>query len=511
MAGQIANLAALSDDTPWYKHSYMRKLNFITLSLVLFSSANGYDGSIMGGILALPKWKDFMGNPSGTYLGWITAIYWLGNGIGFPVAAWVSNKYGRKPGIYVGYIFLVAGVGMQTAAQNERTFTYSRLFIGIAASWLGNASPLLINEIAHPKQRSVANALFMCGWYVGGTLCGWVTFGCRNIPSSWCWRVPVLIQIVLPLIALPGLLLSPESPRWLISVGRNEEAAEILSKYHAGGDRQSAIVTCQMTEIENTITAEKEAASSGSYSDMIKTPGNRHRLFISISLGIFAQWAGNGVVSYYLPLVLTSVGVKSVTDQTLISACLNVWNLLWAIAAATSIDKLGRRFLLLTSASVMLVSFIIVTGLSGSFASTGSSAVGMAVIPFLFIFFAGYDIALTPLLTAYPCEIWQFTLRSRGLTVAWLSTVAAIFVNTFVNAIALDAIGWKYYIVFIVMLALLLVTAYFAYPETRGYTLEQIAIVFDGEDALVPHSTEKMAEVAEHEAKEFDRKAEHKV
>lgn len=98
--------------------------------------------------------------------------------------------------------------------------------------------------------------------------------------------------------------------------------------------------------------------------------------------------------SYYLPLVLTSVGVESVTDQTLISACLNVWNLLWAVAAATSVDRLGRRFLFLTSASVMLVSFIIVTGLSGSFATSGSSTVGTAVIPFLFIFFAGYDVGM---------------------------------------------------------------------------------------------------------------------
>ncbi|KAL6412603.1 sugar transporter [Ilyonectria robusta] len=509
MAGQ-GNLAGLSDDTPWYTHSYLRKLNFITLSLVLFSSANGYDGSIMGGILALPIWKDFMGNPSGVYLGWITAIYWLGNGIGFPVAAWVSNRYGRKPGIYVGYLFLILGVGMQTAAQNEKTFTVSRLFIGIAASWLGNASPLLINEIAHPKQRSVANALYMCGWYVGGTLCGWVTFACRNIPSSWCWRVPVLIQVVLPLVALPGLLMSPESPRWLISVGRKEEATDILAKFHAGGDRENAIVTYQVTEIDNTITAEKEASSSTSYFDMIKTPGNRHRLFISISLGVLAQWVGNGVVSYYLPLVLTSVGVKSVTDQTLISACLNVWNLLWAVAAATSVDRLGRRFLFLTSGSVMLVSFIIVTGLSGSFATSGSSTVGTAVIPFLFIFFAGYDVGMTPLLTAYPCEIWQFSLRSRGFAVSWCSTVAAIFVNTFVNAIALDAIGWKYYFVFIVMLIILLLCAYFGYPETRGYTLEQIAVIFDGEDAIVPHASEKIAEV-EHDSKEFDSKAEHKV
>lgn len=88
----------------------------------------------MGGLLALPRWNTFMHHPSGAYLGWITGIYWVGNGIAFPVAAWVSNNYGRKVGIYVGYLFLVLGVVMQAAAQNEGTFTYSRLFVGIAAS-----------------------------------------------------------------------------------------------------------------------------------------------------------------------------------------------------------------------------------------------------------------------------------------------------------------------------------------------------------------------------------------
>lgn len=92
----------------------------------------------------------------------------------------------------------------------------------------------------------------------------------------------------------------------------------------------------------------------------------------------------------------------------------------------------------------------------------------------------------TPFLTAYPCEIWQFGLRSRGLTVTWCSTVVGIFVNTFVNPIALDAIAWKYYIVFIIMLALLLITVFFAYPETRGHTLEQMAVVFDGVDSAAP-------------------------
>ena len=64
--------------------------------------------------------------------------------------------------------------------------------------------------------------------------------------------------------------------------------------------------------------------------------------------------------------------------------------------------------------------------------------------------------------------------------------MVAIFINTFVNPIALEAIHWKYYIVFIVMLTLLLITVYFAYPETRGHTLEQMAVIFDGPDAAVP-------------------------
>lgn len=86
----------------------------------------------------------------------------------------------------------------------------------------------------------------------------------------------------------------------------------------------------------------------------------------------------------------------------------------------------------------------------------------------------------TPFLTSYPCEIWPYRLRSRGLTVTWVATIIGMFFNTFVNPIALDAIGWRYYIVFIVVLVLFAVTAFFFYPETKGYSLEQVAVIFDG-------------------------------
>jgi hypothetical protein len=79
-------------------------------------------------------------------------------------------------------------------------------------------------------------------------------------------------------------------------------------------------------------------------------------------------------------------------------------------------------------------------------------------------------------------------LRSRGLTVTWLSTICAIFFNTFVNPIALASISWKYYIVYILVPAVFGLTAFFYYPETKGYSLEQVAVIFDGENtgALAP-------------------------
>ncbi|KAK0388797.1 hypothetical protein NLU13_5040 [Sarocladium strictum] len=497
LAHQLASVLP-SDGVPWYKQGHLIRLNSVILCLVCLSSAVGYDGSLMNGLQALPRWNEFMGMPHGAWLGFINAIYWFFNGVSFFLAAWVSNKYGRKVGLYLGHVFLVGGTILQTASHNEASFIAARALLGLAAGWYVSGAPMLINEIAFPTHRPIAAACFQCGFYLGSIVSAWVTFGTRNYGNSWDWRLPSLLQILLPLIAIPGTLLAPESPRWLASKDRIEEARQFVIKWHAGGDAESPLVDYETEEIVNTIKAEQEAHATSSYADMLKTKGMRWRLGVSISLGIFSQWSGNGVVSYYLALVLQTIGITSVTDQTLISACLQIWNLLWAIGAAASVERLGRRVLFITSASIMLVSYIIITGLSGSFANTGNSAVGTAVIPFLFIFFMGYDIALTPLVISYPLEIWPYRLRSRGFTVCYLSGIIAGLFNMFVNPIALNSIGWKYYFVYVVFLLAFLFIAYFFYPETRGHTLEQVAIIFDGEDAeVMPVGTTKIETLME--------------
>lgn len=106
-------------------------------------------------------------------------------------------------------------------------------------------------------------------------------------------------------------------------------------------------------------------------------------------------------------------------------------------------------------------------------------------------------------MVAYPVEIWPYTLRSRGLSVAWLSAIGALIFNTFVNPIALSAIGWKYYFVFVAILICYALTSYFFYPETKGYSLENMALLFEGDSAAIargkndweqPESSEEGAE-----------------
>ncbi|KKY28048.1 putative sugar transporter [Diplodia seriata] len=466
-----AELAAVlpADQPPWYRRRNLLRLNFCLISLILFSSANGYDGSLMNGLQALPQWNAFMHTPTGAWLGFINAVSSIGSIFQYPVAAWAGNRFGRKPGVLAGYAFLVLGVVLQTAAQNVAMFILGRFFVGCVSAWFMVTAPLLMAETAYPTHRGVLTAMFNCGWYVGSMLAAWVTFGTQSVPGSWSWRIPSLLQAGLPLLALPGYLLCPESPRWLASRGRTNDARAFFATYHApsspspssstsSSSSSSPLVDFELAEVQRALELESSDGKSNSYAAMLRTPGNRHRLLISLSLGVSAQWNGVGNVSYYLPTVLSTAGVTAPRDQTLLNGCIQAWNLVCAaFAACVLVDRAGRRPLFLWSCAGMLACYVAIAALTGAYDASGggggggggggSRAVGTAVIPMLFLYYAAYDAAWTPLLVAYPCEIWPFALRARGVAVTVATTQAAILFNTLVNPVALEAIGWRYYIV----------------------------------------------------------------
>ncbi|KAH6989941.1 general substrate transporter [Ilyonectria destructans] len=474
------------NDIPWYKKRNQVFLNFCLICLFLLSSGNGYDGSMLNGLLALPHWQSFMKHPSGAWLGFVSGASSLGAMFFYPVVAWSSNRFGRKPTILVGYIFLCVGVGLQTGATNIPMFVISRIIVGIASAFFGGCVPLLVTETAYPTHRGVFTGLYMCGWYVGSFLAAWSTYGTRNYDNSWSWRVPSVLQLLLPIVALPGLIMIPESPRFLASKERHQEARAFLVKYHAEDDETSPLAAFELAEITRSIQMERESQKSTSYREMVATPANRRRTFITVFLGVFGQWAGQNVAGYYLAPVLTTIGITTITQQTLINGFLQIWNLLCSLTGAFNVDRVGRRFLFLAATTGMLISYTLITALSATFAKGGSATVGTAVVPFLFLMYGCYSLAFTPLLVAYPVEIWPYDLRARGLSTMWVSTALAVFFNIFINPIALEAIAWKYYLLYVFILAGGGIVIYFTFPETRGHSLEEMARIFEGENASVP-------------------------
>ena len=149
------------ENKPWYTVAHLRKLNFIILSLLMYSGTVGYDGSMMNGIQSLEQWQEFMKHPTGTWLGFINAVMTIGGFSTLPIQAWTADKFGRRCCLYIGLAFCTLGAGLQTGARNSANFIVARFFIGVASAWL-SLSVVLITEIAYPAHRAKLTALYMC-------------------------------------------------------------------------------------------------------------------------------------------------------------------------------------------------------------------------------------------------------------------------------------------------------------------------------------------------------------
>ncbi|KAK0109484.1 hypothetical protein ONS95_002176 [Cadophora gregata] len=470
------------DTSPWYQKPNLRALYFCLIPAALgVEMTTGYDGSVLNGLQAVSHWQDFFGHPTGTRLGVLNASYNLGGLISLPLVPWVNDRFGRRNSIALGSIILMCGVVVQSAAQNYNMFLAARFLLGTGIPFAVSGAAQLLAELTYPKERAVVTGLFNVSWFVGAILAAGVTLGTYSIPNDWSWRIPSILQAAPSMLQLVFIYWVPESPRWLISKDRDAEAFEILVKYHGEGDRNNAFVQAEFVEIQTQLRLEK-LSSQRKWIELLQTPGNRKRVLIVMCLGIFAQWSGNGLISYYLAKVLQTVGIKDKRTQNIINLSLSCWNLITATCAAFATKILRRRVQYLTSFVSITVIFSIITALSATFAKTGGNAVATGVIAFIFIFNAFFNI-MQPLMYIYATEIFPFIYRAKGLAILQFFNRGSTAFNTFVNPIGLDSLKWKYYLFYAVWLVCETGIVYVLYPETKGPSLEEVAMVFDGERA----------------------------
>jgi sugar porter (SP) family MFS transporter len=392
---------------------------------------------------------------------------------------------------------------VQTASNGFGMFIGARWLIGFGTTFAQNASPLLISELAYPSHRPAITSIFNSLWFSGSIVAAWSTFGTFRIHNTWSWRIPSLLQGLPSALQVLLIFLVPESPRWLVSKGRDEEAIKILAKYHADGDVNSELVQFEYNEIKEALRLEEENKKSVSYLSLFTSGPNLRRMRIVIAIGFFSQWSGNGPISYYLASILKGVGLTESWQQTLLNGFLQIWNITIALTASLLTERFGRRTLWLTSTLGMGICYVILTITSGVYYNTatwekgkdepikqGNKNAANAFIAFIFLYNAAYAIAYTPLLVSYTVEILPFAIRSKGLAIMNLSVTCSLVFNQYVNSIALDHLRWKYYIVYAVWDFLELAFMWRYAIETKGRTLEECSLLFDGKDAQLQQAAE---------------------
>ncbi|KAG8997888.1 hypothetical protein FRB94_007391 [Tulasnella sp. JGI-2019a] len=468
----------------WWMNARRIKLNAWIFLLLITSSTNGYDGSMMNGLQTLSQWKSAFNNPSGGMLGLLNCIQTIGALIATPLAPYATDGLGRRFPILGGAALMIVGTIIQTTSHSVGQFIGARFLIGFGLTFAANAAPLLTTELAYPSQRAPLTSMYNSLWYSGAIIAAWTTYGSFRIPSSWSWRLPSALQGLPSIAQILLMWFCPESPRWLINKGRDADALRTLAYYHANGNDQDPLVQFEYNEIKEAIALDRAAAEQVSWGDLFKTPGNRRRMRIIIALAFFSQWSGNGLVSYYLNKVMDSIGITDVSTQNLINGILQIYNLIVAVTAGLLCDRVGRRTLFLVSNVGMLLFFTCQTITSARYAITGNHAAANGVIAFIFLFYGAYDLAYTPLIVSYTVEILPYQLRAKGFTVFNFAISLSLIFNQYANPIALNALEWKYYIVYCVFLLFELIFMWFFIIETKNRSLEETAAIFDGEEKV---------------------------
>ncbi|KAK9382683.1 general substrate transporter [Kockiozyma suomiensis] len=470
-----------SNSRPWYRTRSLLILNFLLLVPILSSSSSGFDASMLNGLQSQTQWASYLGNPSGYRLGNLSCGPTFGNIIGVLPGGYIADKWGRKWGIAIGSFIAIIATIIQTTSISYGMFLASRIIIGIGTCIAIISSPSLLSELAYPTHRATITTAYNIMWYGGATIAAWVTYGTYYMgdTNNWSWRIPSMLQALFPVCQLALIYFVPESPRFLIFHDRIDEARKILVNYHADGDENSPLISFELSEIIQTLELEKQQKNIGF--GVLFAKKNRRRAFISVMIPFMQQMSGNGLVSYYLSLVLKSIGISSAPQQLIINGGLCLYN--WGIAVILMgfIPKFGRRTLLLTSTLLMLVMFVIWTVLSAVNQQRNfeDKSLGKGVLAMIFLYYLSYNIGLLGLPYLYLTEVLPYYIRTQGMSLGQFTGACAGIYNSYVNPIAMDAISWKYYIVYCAIICFEFLVVFFFFPETKGATLEESTDMFE--------------------------------
>ena len=391
-------------------------------------------------------------------LGWTVSSLLFGCIAGVFLAGKAGDHYGRKKVLMVAaLLFFISAVG-SASAHSLIFFLVARILGGLAVGVASILSPMYIAELAPAKYRGTLVSLNQLAIVIGILVAFFSNYLLVDTGEN-NWRWMLLVMAAPAVLLFFSLFLVPESPRWLVARGRNDDALDVLVKT-SGKEFASA----ELKEIEDTLKNQEEST----FRDLL-APKIKPLLFIGIILAVFQQITGINTIMYYAPKIFANVGQSN--DSALFQTILiGGTNLLFTLVAMVLIDRLGRKLLIIIGSTGMM---LMLAGLSALYFTNQTS--GVLVLVFILGYIAFFAASLGPALWVVAAELFPNRLRSKGMSIAIVSLWIACTVVTIVFPIMLEKLsgGITFLIFALICLANLLYVLKYV-PETKGKTLEEL-------------------------------------
>lgn len=452
---------------------YNKRLGLVAVVATFGGLLFGYDTGVLNGAIGFMKVDPALTGGAealtSAQIGLITSILLAGCAIGAVVGGRLSDRLGRRKLILIlAILFFVAAMGV-VLAPSYVILLVCRFILGLAVGGASVTVPVYLGEVAPFEHRgSIVSrnelmivtgqfAAFLINAIIGNTI--------EDSPFTWRYMMTVA---VLPAIALFfGMLRMPESPRWLVLKGRDDEALEVLRQV-----RSDERAVAEMSEVR-ALAAEAQAEQEGTLSEVLATRWMRRLLFIGIGLGMFQQLTGINSMMYYGELVLQDAGFSHQ-----IALIVNVFNGVASVSAMLIalkwiIDRFSRRGILLFG-FIGTTSAHLLAGVAGTMMPEESPARRWVLLAIIVTFVFIMQATIGPLVWLMVSEIYP--LKSRGAMIGvtvFMLWVTNGLVGQFFPMLT-DAFGFGTFFIFFAVGILAILFIQLKVPETSGISLEEL-------------------------------------
>ena len=416
----------------------------------------GYDIGVISGAILFIK-TAFSLSSGGEEI--VVSAVLLGSLMGAAAGGSLSDRFGRRGLLIAAAVVFGVGAVGAALAPGMAWLVIARIVAGMAIGVASFVAPLYISEIAPVSIRGKlvsTNQVALTSGIVISYLIDYAFSGAH------AWRWMFALAAVPAAVFAGGLMLIPDSPRWLAARGSLDQARKVLERI-----RSPVQAAVEIKDIQRSV-----ARQEGHWSELL-TPALRPAMTVGIGLAIAQQITGINTIIYYAPTIFRFAGFASASSAILASVGIGAVNVVFTIVAMYLIDKLGRRPLLLVSLAGMILG-LAVLGLAFMLPQL-SGALGWIAVASLTIYVGSFAVGLGPVFWLMLSEIYPLAVRGRAMSVGTLvnwaaNLIVALSFLTLTHTLGKPATFWLYGAISIAAWFF----AYFLVPETKGKTLEQI-------------------------------------